>query len=428
MAFKTSIALEVTNTANLLTVLKNRMVDMGWTDHDDQISGSSYFVVYSDGEAGGCPYRLYLQIINDSANILTFRRWAFWNNSTHAGILGMYSDIYSRVTVDDDASFYVWIYGNKDSIVLLTLVAGTYDGVTVHRFYPVNNALGKLQSSVTTGTDKVLQLGSGQAANFSIGAGISLWDAQNSSHAGRSHRSLITDVNPSADTITVDQIYVAMQSDALVGYVVDFHVGIAFPGMVGINLNAEAYTTSGTSTATGTTTLNEMAVMSILDPDTQSGIVNQGPSNQFVSFPWRVPRGSWDGMMGILSGVMAKSPYTEQASYEDTCAIGLEVDEQTATGGTSNTIEASAASWGTNQYQSKVVITTGGTGSGQIRRITSNDTTSLTVSGDWSITPDNTTDFVICRGGARHFGMDSDANSLIFQEVPAPPTHPDQGV
>jgi hypothetical protein len=125
---------------------------------------------------------------------------------------------------------------------------------------------------------------------------------------------------------------------------------------------------------------------------------------------------------------MAKSPYNAASSYEDTCAVGLEVDEQTATGGTSSTIEASAASWGTNQYQNKVVITTGGTGSGQIRRITSNDTTSLTVSGDWSVDPDNTTDFVICRAGARHFGMTSSANSVIFQEEPPPPTHPDQGV
>lgn len=428
MPFKKSVALEVTNTANLISVLKTQMVNMGWTDYDDQISGSNYFVVYTDGEADGCPYRVYLQVYNYSTDILAFRRWGYWNSTTHTGTMAIYSNTYANCLVDDDDSFYVWIYGNKDSIVLITLVSGVYDGLCIHRFYPINNALGRLQQAVTTGTDKVIQLGSGEASNFSIGAGVSFFDKQNTSFAGRNHRSLITDINPSADTITVDQVYVAMQADAIVGYVIDFHIGIAFTGITGINIHAETYTTSGTTTAQSTTGLQEMVSRTAVDPDTQSGTVDQGPSNQFISFPWKVLRGSSSGMIGILSGVMAKSPYNAASSYEDTCAVGLEVDEQTATGGTSSTIEASAASWGTNQYQNKVVITTGGTGSGQIRRITSNDTTSLTVSGDWSVDPDNTTDFVICRAGARHFGMTSSANSVIFQEEPPPPTHPDQGV
>jgi hypothetical protein len=428
MPFRKSVALEVTNTANLLSVLKTQLVNMGWTDHDDQISGSDYFVVYSDGEYDGCPYRVYLQIINDSANLLSFRRWGYWNNSTQTGTFGIYSNSYSRVTVDDDASFFVWIYGNKDSVVLLTLIAGAYDGVAVHRFYPVNNALGRLQSAVTTGVDKTIQLASGEAANFSVGAGVSFWDYQNSSHAGRNHRSLITEVNPSADTITVDEVYVAMQQNAIVGYCIDFHLGIAYPGVTGVNINAETYTTSGTTQAQTGCSLTEIVSQSSLDPDTQNGLVDQGPSNQYVSLPWRVPRAS-QGILGWFSGVVSKSPYTEQSSYEDTCAIGLLEDEQTATGGTSSTIEASAATgWGVNRYQDKVVITTGGTGSGQIRRITSNDSTSLTVSGDWSVDPDNTTDFVICQAGARHFGMGQDANSIIIQEEPPPPRHPSQGV
>ena len=428
MAFRKSVALEVTNTADLISVLKTQMVNMGWVDHDDQISGSDYFVVYSDGEGDGCPYRVYLQIIKSTANILEFRRWYYWNNSTQTGIMGQYATSYSRVNVDDDASFYVWIYGNLDSIVLLTLISGTYDGVAVHRFHPVgNSAIGRVQGAVTTGTDKVIQLGTGQAANFSIGAGVSFLDAQNSSFAGRNHRSLITDINPSADTITVDEVYLAMQDQALVGYIVDFHMGIALPGTSGITMNAETYTTSGTTTVTTAVTLIEVITRTSLDPDTQSGAVDSGPSNQFISFPWRVPRGA-NGHIGFLSGVISKSPYSESSSYEDTCAIGLIVNEQDASGGTTSTIEASAASWGPNEFFDKVVITTGGTGSGQIRRITSNDTTSLSVSGDWSVDPDGTTQFVICRAGARHFGMGTSANSVVFQEEPAPPVHGDESV
>jgi hypothetical protein len=423
MAFKKTVALQVTDTDDFLGVIKTQLLAMGWVDHDDQISGSDYFVVYSDGE-GKCPARVYMKIEKTGSNTLDLRRYAYWNNSTQTGVFDMSQVSYRTLNVDDDSSFYVWIYGNKDSFVLITLITGVYDGYFCHRFYPIWNQLGRLTQSVTTGTDKVIQLGSGQADNFSIGAMVSFFDTQNDSHAGRSHRSTITDITPSADTITVDEVFVAMQSGALCGYVVDFHVCGTMPGWACSSLMFDAYTTQGT-TGLNSANITELISWNTLDPDSHGSAEGQGPSNLFTSFPMKVGRSASNiGIAGLLSGVMAKSPYTEQSSYEDTCAIGLEVDGLTATGGTSNTITVSGASWNTNIYQGKALITIGGTGNGQIRKITSNNTTSLTVSGDFSVIPDNTTTFVIARGGARHFGWGNDTYSQVYQEVPAPPTHP----
>lgn len=66
-----------------------------------------------------------------------------------------------------------------------------------------------------------------------------------------------------------------------------------------------------------------------------------------------------------------------------------------ATTATSTTIEDSAETWLDNEFVGQYVTLTGGTGSGQTRRIVSNTATVLTVSPTFTTTPDTTTDFEI---------------------------------
>ncbi len=61
----------------------------------------------------------------------------------------------------------------------------------------------------------------------------------------------------------------------------------------------------------------------------------------------------------------------------------------------STTIGDSGESWIPNEFAGLFVTLTGGTGSGQTRRITSNNTTTLTVSPAFQTTPDTTTDFEV---------------------------------
>jgi hypothetical protein len=66
----------------------------------------------------------------------------------------------------------------------------------------------------------------------------------------------------------------------------------------------------------------------------------------------------------------------------------------TATSATATTIVTSTKTWTAGQWVNSQVRITGGTGTGQIRTITANDATSLTVA-TWTITPDATSTYVI---------------------------------
>lgn len=67
----------------------------------------------------------------------------------------------------------------------------------------------------------------------------------------------------------------------------------------------------------------------------------------------------------------------------------------TATGATSTTISNSAKTWTTNQWSNYVVRITAGTGVGQVRYISSNTATQITVSSAWTVTPDTTSVYAI---------------------------------
>jgi hypothetical protein len=67
----------------------------------------------------------------------------------------------------------------------------------------------------------------------------------------------------------------------------------------------------------------------------------------------------------------------------------------TATSGTVSTIVQTGKTWTTNQWVNYQVRITSGTGLGQIRTISANDSTSLTVGSNWTTTPDATSQYSI---------------------------------
>lgn len=66
----------------------------------------------------------------------------------------------------------------------------------------------------------------------------------------------------------------------------------------------------------------------------------------------------------------------------------------TATSATATTLVNSGKAWTTNQWTNQQVRITGGTGAGQVRVITSNTATALTVA-TWTVTPDATSTYTI---------------------------------
>jgi hypothetical protein len=81
------------------------------------------------------------------------------------------------------------------------------------------------------------------------------------------------------------------------------------------------------------------------------------------------------------------------------------LDSGTATAGGASTLTDSGKSWTVNGYAGQVVKLTGGTGSGQVRNITSNTATQLTVTEAWATNPDATTTYTIVDGFARKGGI-----------------------
>lgn len=67
----------------------------------------------------------------------------------------------------------------------------------------------------------------------------------------------------------------------------------------------------------------------------------------------------------------------------------------TATAATANTLSNSSKAWATNQWANSQVRITAGTGAGQIRTVSSNTGTQLTVSANWTVTPDATSQYSI---------------------------------
>ena len=67
----------------------------------------------------------------------------------------------------------------------------------------------------------------------------------------------------------------------------------------------------------------------------------------------------------------------------------------TATAGSANTLTNSAKSWGVNQWANSQIRIAAGTGAGQIRPIASNTATAITVSSNWTVNPDATSQYSI---------------------------------
>lgn len=91
----------------------------------------------------------------------------------------------------------------------------------------------------------------------------------------------------------------------------------------------------------------------------------------------------------------------------------------TATSATSTTIVNSAKTWTTNNWANYQVRIKAGTGAGQIRSISSNTATTLTVSPSWTITPDSTSQYVIEGNSDYIYFMGNNAVALYRYSISA---------
>jgi hypothetical protein len=154
---------------------------------------------------------------------------------------------------------------------------------------------------------------------------------------------------------------------------------------------------SGIADSTGNTTTTVKATSA-------TGTFGSG----MVGLQLRVTTGAQSGQRRTITAVTDKNTMTVAPVLPGALAAGdlyvIEVQDLTATAGTTTTLTQGAAAWATNQYANQDVIITGGTGSGQRRRIASNTATVLTLAaavtgnartGPFTTAPDATSTFKI---------------------------------
>ena len=124
MSYHTVLKGSTDNETDLLDKLHDFLVNtVGWTDHDDQRSGNGYFVVTSTGE--DTKQKICIKFTKDTVNHrINTRQYLSWDNANHTG-----------KKQSGDGSCYIhsagsvhsyWFYGDKDHVVVITLVGSAY--------------------------------------------------------------------------------------------------------------------------------------------------------------------------------------------------------------------------------------------------------------------------------------------------------------
>jgi hypothetical protein len=155
--------------------------------------------------------------------------------------------------------------------------------------------------------------------------------------------------------------------------------------------------------------VNPMAAVGTADSSASFGAANPIPSTsadpcqrgdqKYILQPVLV--GESDAFTGWLAPEhMLWIPYTSVAA-EDTAGV-TERDSGTASSGTATTLVDGSKNWTPDAHIGKCVIIKTGQGAGQIRKITDNEATSLTVAA-WTTQPNNTSTYVIVDEAYRCF-------------------------
>ena len=387
MAYKYLVAKGYNTKTDYLSDIWTYLEDMGWVLEDDQ--SSDYYKVYkSNGELGDRLYQ-YIKIYWGSGDTITFTAYLIWDSTNHVGSAGQ--AYVSSITISDSTPFSGWIYGSKNLVILMTKVGSNYYvggfGHFDTKFLTVET---DLTADATAGDNATLTVS--DTTGFVVGVTYQM--VSNKVNEGRD-LVVVSSITDSTHLV-LEHLPRNYSTGAIIGQM---------PSTFGTWDGGSAfYPTCGSTWGTGE---NDLGVgtdpLFHLDHYNLGGLVPDGCPNRrddllYYLQPIIGVERSWLG--SYWNEAVTFAFYNQDyilwkcvGSNEDVFYIN-KVDLGIATSGTDTTLEDTSKSWAVDSLIGKVVVITDGTGSGQARKITDNDATSITVDA-WTVHPDDTSHYII---------------------------------
>jgi len=340
----------------------------------------------------------YMQIdLLASANIY-FRPYYYWNNSgsipnAHSGLGGAYTTVVPYWTAKPSSST-LWMWGNKDVVGIMIKTATTYRsmffGHMNKRFWPA--------IAITSGT---LSSGSNTVSvdttdNFVAG------DVYQVVGASGEGREPITLSSIGVGTLTFDSGTVSGTYGAGAYIGKSPSTFFAFEGTT--TSHAGNIGTTCTFSATGTADCPASSYTQLYSPIVlNNNLQPEGRSGRYLLIPMQMIATTYaaDGMCAYLDEYLYWAANTSSFATEDILGVnqvesGTQAQYSEGASTPYGTLRDDTKSWTPGDYSGKVVIVTGGTGAGQVRKVETNVATALVVSPGWVTKPDNTSAYVIC--------------------------------
>jgi len=350
-------------------------------------------VYRSNGENSDKIYE-YIVIYSYTVNTIIYFYPAYYWNTTTKVTAGLPYNVTTYDLNTSESGFYLWIYGNKNLVHVLTKISSTYDRMM---FGHLNKSL----HTVVTTTSSGIATGTGVPVTVASTTGFDLitnYQIIGASGEGRDPINLNSIDGPTQMTITtVARNYAA---GALIGIQPS-----TFGGVSG-GATTNWYPTCPQQAA-GIATCGVTSNGVFSQPITNTSIDPDYRSNRYLLLPlWMTEQEE------NLTSAFSAGAYNDEylltcgdggLTQEDTFSVGR-LDTGTSSGSNdSTTLNDTTKSWTTNAYAGKVIIITSGTGLGQIKKIASNTTTSITLESGWTfeIVP-TTSGYIICDEGYRY--------------------------
>lgn len=362
----------------------------------DHTITEAYRVFSSNGESSD-KVTQYIRIFLTNTTTSIICRAAYgWNSTTHAPIGESHSGIYGLVTTNQTA-FYLWIYGDKDFVTITTKISTTYTKMLFGFGVPFVDNKTTFTAAATTGTNVSVEVA--DSSSFEAG---SLYQIVGIAMEGRDQ------VTVSSITDSTHIVIANLPRNYGAGSVIG-----DYPCCFGNSRSSTSYTynlfTTCCARVVGT---DECSIYSMAAASAIVELSGTDPDERMNKYILQTLAYCSDtvGVNAITStgfyiaGDKILNMAITGISVEDTFSVGKK-SSGTSSGGNSTTeMNDTSKSWATNAFANKVVIITFGTGIGQIKKISSNTATAITLADGYvfDTVPDTTSQYVICEKGYRY--------------------------